>query len=188
MQDLSGRRVTARTGNTKKRSDGRKKSMPTSCRNAPKSASHTSSRAHQDERTCTLTPISKHCLSEIHWGMRTVLRTLFLCFLTSGVLLADENTLLVESAGDKVTYSLNGVALPLGKLLDSTTSIIGKDMESPIVVIFDSNIGLDVVLNAQGIFNKVGFQNVRLFMRSRKTEKMCEVSLGSPVSFTPNPK
>ena len=119
--------------------------------------------------------------------MKVLLIALAFCLLPL-VARAGENTLMLEASGNKVTYSLNGVDLPLAKLMDSTTDIVGRDVNEPIRIIFDSSIGLDVVLNAQGIFNKVGFQKVRLFALARKTGKMSEVSLGLPVPFQLHPK
>ena len=104
------------------------------------------------------------------------------------ILTAHGHTLLIESSGNKVAYALNNVETSLGKLMDAASEMLGKEPQSPIVIIFDSNIPLEVALDAQGIFNKVGFPKVTLFARWKKTGKMCEVSLGMPVPFTINPQ
>lgn len=97
------------------------------------------------------------------------------------------HTLLIEASGNKVAYSLNNVDAPLGKLLDVATEMVIKEPQSPMSIIFDSTVSLDVVLNARGLFNKAGFQAVTLFARWKKTGKMCEVSLGEPIPFILNP-
>lgn len=112
------------------------------------------------------------------------------CFLLSSSLVAENDhshTLLIEPSGNKVTYSLDSVDIPLGKLLDAASEmVVNKESQNPVAIIFDSTIALDVVLNAQGIFNKAGFQKVALFALWKKTGKMCEVSLGPPIPFKLN--
>jgi len=123
--------------------------------------------------------------------MKLLSRMLLLFLLASSSLLsstAQGHTLVLEFAGNKVAYAIDGVDTPLGKLLDSATDMFGKEPQSQMVIIFDSTIALDVVLNAQGIFNKAGFQKVTLFARWKKSGKMCEVFLGTPVPFTLNPQ
>ena len=94
---------------------------------------------------------------------------------------AQDHTLVVETKGKKVSYALNGVETPLAKLLDKASEIVAKEPGKKVVIIFDSSISLDAALNAKRVFNKVGYQNVTLFVRSRITDKMSEVSFGPPV-------
>jgi hypothetical protein len=96
------------------------------------------------------------------------------------------HSLLIEVKDAHVYYKLNGDEIFLGKLLDLAADLYGKEPHANISIIFDSNIPLDTALNASGIFNKAGFQKVVLFARWKKTEKMCEVTLGMPVSFKKN--
>lgn len=122
--------------------------------------------------------------------MTLILKVLTACLLVSSFVLTSNalgHTLLIESSKNKEMYFLNGVNTPLGELLDAATEMVVKESQSPVVIIFDSTVSLDVVLNARGIFNKAGFQAVTLFARWKKTGKMCEVSLGAPVPFELNP-
>ena len=93
------------------------------------------------------------------------------------------HNLVIETKSSQVSYELNGEQTSLWKLLDLAADLYKKEPQSTMAIIFDSSIPLDVVLNASGIFNKVGFQKVTLFARWKKSGKMCEITLETPVPF-----
>lgn len=117
--------------------------------------------------------------------MKSLSRILFCCFLVSGSslsALAEDDTLLIESNGKKVTYVLDGVNTPIGiELMRAVGKIITKEPDGALVIIFDSTIPLKVVSDAQKIASKPGFRKITFFAQSRAFGMMREVSFGKPV-------
>jgi len=55
------------------------------------------------------------------------------------------DALLIESINGHVAYSLNGRSFPLDGLLNSIEAITEKNKDAPIAIIFEREIGLNIV-------------------------------------------
>ena len=89
----------------------------------------------------------------------------------------------IERKGDEVIYELDGAKVKLSELLDAAADLNRKDKRDEVGIIFDSSVPLDIVLNARGILSKTGFRQVNIFAYWRKTEKICQITLGEPKPF-----